>query len=173
MNYIFAFILFCILAALILLCVFILAYRFYRRKKEALDLELQLRKFNEARLQEKLLDKVKDKIELTQRSQRLRKQKDELIASAIYRQEHVFELGEEIKSIYANEYAAVQNKYPQLTELDMLVICLLGIGMTNEEICDLIKMEKRTLYRRRQLIAQRIGISSTELESFAKGIIEP
>lgn len=142
------------------------------RKKEALELQLHLKRLNESKLQEKLLDKVKEKVELTQRSQKLRKQKDELIASVIYKQEHVFELGEEIKSIYETEYNAVLSKYPQLTELDMLVICLLGIGMTNEEICDLIKMEKRTLYRRRQLIAQRIGISSTELDQFAQAIIE-
>lgn len=148
------------------------AYAFIKRKKECIELELHIKKLNEVRLQEKLLDKVKEKIELTQRSQKLHKQKDELIASFIYKQEHVFELGEEIKSIYETEYNAVLSKYPQLTELDMLVICLLAIGMTNEEICDIIKMEKRTLYRRRQLIAQRIGISSTELDQFAQAIIE-
>lgn len=150
----------------------ILFHKYNKIKKQALELQLHMKQLNESKLQEKLLDKVKEKINLTQRTNRLRKQKDELIASVIYKQEHVLELGEEIKSIYATEYNAIQNRYPQLTELDMLVICLLGIDMTNEEICDLIKMEKRTLYRRRQLISQRIGISSTELEDFAHNIIE-
>lgn len=150
----------------------ILFHKYNNIKKQALELQLHMKQLNESKLQEKLLDKVKEKINLTQRTNRLRKQKDELIASVIYKQEHVLELGEEIKSIYATEYNAIQNRYPQLTELDMLVICLLGIDMTNEEICDLIKMEKRTLYRRRQLIGQRIGISSTELEDFAHNIIE-
>ncbi|MCQ2347694.1 MAG: hypothetical protein MJZ65_00725 [Paludibacteraceae bacterium] len=150
----------------------ILFNKYNKIKKQALELQLHMKRLNESKLQEKLLDKVKEKINLTQRSNRLRKQKDELIASVIYKQEHVLELGEEIKSIYATEYNAIQSRYPQLTELDMLVICLLGIDMTNEEICELLKMEKRTLYRRRQLISQRIGISSTELEDFAHSIIE-
>ncbi|MBQ0154315.1 MAG: hypothetical protein KBS70_05985 [Bacteroidales bacterium] len=150
----------------------ILFNKYNKIKKQALELQLHMKQLNESKLQEKLLDKVKEKINLTQRSNRLRKQKDELIASVIYKQEHVLELGEEIKAIYATEYNAIQSRYPQLTELDMLVICLLGIDMTNEEICELIKMEKRTLYRRRQLISQRIGISSTELEDFAHNIIE-
>ncbi len=144
---------------------------FLKQKQKADELSLLMKQLNESKLQEKLLDKVKEKINLTQRTNRLRKQKDELIASVIYKQEHVFELGEEIKSIYAAEYNAIQSRYPQLTELDMLVICLLGIDMTNDEICELLKMEKRTLYRRRQLIGQRIGISSTELEDFAHNII--
>jgi len=152
--------------------VLILLNKYNHIKKQALEFQLHMKQLNETKLQEKLLDKVKEKINLTQRSNKLRKQKDELIASVIYKQEHVFELGEEIKSIYSIEYNAIQNKYPQLTELDMLVICLLGIDMTNEDICELIKMEKRTLYRRRQLISQRIGISSTELEVFAHNIIE-
>lgn len=158
-----------LIAAIFLLTIVI---EYYIAKKQALELQLHMKQLNESKLQEKLLDKVKEKINLTQRSNRLRKQKDELIASVIYKQEHVLELGEEIKAIYATEYNAIQSRYPQLTELDMLVICLLGIDMTNEEICELIKMEKRTLYRRRQLISQRIGISSTELEDFAHNIIE-
>ena len=145
---------------------------FLLRKTHGMHFTLQAVNTDKDELRERLLDKVKEKINLTQRSNRLRKQKDELIASVIYKQEHVLELGEEIKSIYATGYNAIQNRYPQLTELDMLVICLLGIDMTNEEICDLIKMEKRTLYRRRQLIGQRVGISSTELEDFAHNIIE-
>lgn len=58
-------------------------------------------------------------------------------------------------------------QFPGLTDLDMLVLCLLGIGMDNQEIATLLRMEKRTLYRRRQLMAMRIGISSLQLDEFA------
>lgn len=119
------------------------------------------------RLQSQLENKVRDKIELTQRSKVLRKQKDELIATYIYKQDIVQELGEELKTIHIQEYSVISGKYPQLTDLDLLVLCLLSMDMTNDEICELVHMEKRTLYRRRQLIAQRIGIPSTELEQFA------
>ena len=58
-------------------------------------------------------------------------------------------------------------QFPGLTDLDMLVLCLLGIGMDNQEIATLLRMEKHTLYRRRQLMAMRIGISSMKLDEFA------
>lgn len=118
-------------------------------------------------LQGQLVDKVRDKIELTQRSSMQRRQKDELIADYIYRQDVVKEMGEELKSIHKEEYVLLQAKYPQLTDLDLLVLCLLSMSMSNEEICEVVHMEKRTLYRRRQLISQRIGIYSTGLEDFA------
>lgn len=121
-------------------------------------------------LQGQLVDKVRDKIELTQRTSKQRRHKDELIADYIYRQDVVKEMGEEMRSIHQEEYAILKNKYPQLTDLDLLVLCLLSMEMANEEICDVVHMERRTLYRRRQLIAQRIGISSVGLEDFAKQI---
>ena len=51
--------------------------------------------------------------------------------------------------------------------MDLLVICLIGIGMDNLEIYTLLRMEKRTLYRRRQLISMRVGISSLHLDEFS------
>lgn len=79
--------------------------------------------------------------------------------------------------IYLEKYTnkqplqTIREQYPNLTELDILVICLIGIGMDNDEICTILRMEKRTLYRRRQLIAQRVGMSSTQLELFATTLI--
>lgn len=122
-------------------------------------------------LQIALSEKIKEKIELTQRSKSLKRQKDELIASYIYKQSHVRELAEEVQSIHADEFALLKTRYPQLTELDRLFICLLGIDMCNDEIADLLCMEKKTLYRRRQLISQRIGISSTQLDQFAQELV--
>lgn len=117
-------------------------------------------------LQAHLLEKIRTKIELTDRSQKHR-HKDDLIADYIYRQDVVHELGDELKSIYVQEYSVLRTKYPQLTDLDLLVLCLLWMELTNEEICEVVHMERRTLYRRRQLISQRIGISSVCLEEFA------
>ena len=56
--------------------------------------------------------------------------------------------------------------------LALLDICLLGIGMDNVEICTVLRMEKRTLYRRRQLIAMRTGMSSMNLETFSRSILQ-
>lgn len=119
------------------------------------------------KLQGELVDKVRNKIELTQRSQRLRKQKDDLISEYIYKQDIVQELGSELQTIYSREYSSLRERYPSLTDLDLLVLSLLGLEMNNDEICEIVHMEKRTLYRRRQLISQRMNMSSTDLEAFA------
>lgn len=128
---------------------------------------------DQAELQGRLVEKVRMKIEMTQRSKAFRINKDDLMANYIYKQDRIQELGQELQEIFGREFAALKSKYPQLTELDKLVIALLGLEMDNDEICEIMHMEKRTLYRRRQLIAQRIGLSSTLLESFAKATCDP
>ena len=120
---------------------------------------------------DKLLDKVKEKIVLTEQSELKIKQSDDLVSRFIYQQEDVKRLGEELSHIFYNKVSAIRSQYPELTDLDILVLCLLGIGMDNQEISTLLRMEKRTLYRRRQLMAMRIGISSTQLDEFAINIL--
>lgn len=139
-------------------------------KLKANQLEVQLKLSEKTDLQDRLVDKVKEKIEMTCRSRKARFNKDDLFANYIYKQDKVSALGEEMQSIFHNEIALLRSKYPQLTDLDLLVLSLLSIGMDNDEICELTQMEKRTLYRRRQLIAQRIDLSSTQLEAFAAKI---
>ena len=123
----------------------------------------------EQQLQEwrdKLLDKVKEKIVLTEQSELKIKQSDDLVSKF-----NIKQLGQELFSIYATKVSALRVQFPGLTDLDMLVLCLLGIGMDNQEIATLLRMEKRTLYRRRQLMAMRIGISSMQLDEFARNTI--
>ena len=122
---------------------------------------------------EKLLDKVKEKIAITEQAHNRITHGEDLVAKFIYHQQGIEELSAELFGIYHKPISAIKKKYPDLTELDLLVICLLGIGMDNVEICSILRMEKRTLYRRRQLIVQRIGInSSANLEAFAKSMLE-
>lgn len=116
---------------------------------------------------EKLLEKVKEKIVLTEQSEMRIKSGEDIVSKFIYQQEDIKRLGEELFSIFSAQLTSIKEQYPQLTELDLLVICLLGIGMDNLEIYTLLRMERRTLYRRRQLIAMRIGISSSQLDEFA------
>lgn len=125
---------------------------------------------DEADARNKLLDKLKEKIELTQRHSIRRLNKDELLESYIYKQDNVQQLMRELHAVYGKEMATLKGRFAQLTDLDIVVLGLLSTGMDNAEICELMRMEKRTLYRRRQLIAQRIGISSTALEEFAEEV---
>ena len=119
----------------------------------------------------KLLEKVKEKIVLTEQSEMRIKSGEDIISKFIYQQEDIKRLGEELFGIFSKQMNSVRQQFPQLTELDLLVLCLLGIGMDNLEICTLLRMEKRTLYRRRQLIGMRIGMSSMQLDEFAMSLL--
>lgn len=144
-----------------------------RRKLETQELQRRLAEMETEEWREKLLDKVKEKIAITEQAHNRITHGEDLVAKFIYHQQGIEELSAELFGIYHKPISAIKKKYPDLTELDLLVICLLGIGMDNVEICSILRMEKRTLYRRRQLIVQRIGInSSANLEAFAKSMLE-
>ena len=141
-------------------------------KLEAQEFQRKLAEKETEEWREKLLEKVKEKIAITEQARNRITRGEDLVAKFIYHQQGIEELSEELFDIYHKPISALKKKYPDLTELDLLVLCLLGIGMDNVEICALLRMEKRTLYRRRQLIAQRTGMSSTMLEDFSKGILQ-
>lgn len=143
------------------------------RKLETQELQRKLAESETEEWREKMLDKVKEKIAMTEEARDRMTRGEDLVAKYIYHQQGIEELSTELFSIYQKPINSIKKKYPDLTELDLLVICLLGIGMDNVEVCSILRMEKRTLYRRRQLIAQRIGLnSSTNLEEFAKNILQ-
>lgn len=143
------------------------------RKLDTQELQRKLAEAETEEWREKMLDKVKEKIAMTEEARDRMTRGEDLVAKYIYHQQGIEELSTELFSIYQKPINSVKKKYPDLTELDLLVICLLGIGMDNVEVCSILRMEKRTLYRRRQLIAQRIGLpSSTNLEEFAKNILQ-
>ena len=141
-------------------------------KLEAQEFQRKLAEMETEEWREKLLEKVKEKIAITEQARNRITRGEDLVAKFIYHQQGIEELSEELFDIYHKPISALKKKYSDLTELDLLVLCLLGIGMDNVEICALLRMEKRTLYRRRQLIAQRTGMSSTMLEDFSKGILQ-
>ena len=159
--------------------IFLLAFYFavkadaIKRKLETQELQRKLAEAETEEWREKMLDKVKEKIAMTEEARDRMTRGEDLVAKYIYHQQGIEELSTELFSIYQKPINSVKKKYPDLTELDLLVICLLGIGMDNVEVCSILRMEKRTLYRRRQLIAQRIGLtSSTALEEFAKNMLQ-
>ncbi|MBR0194742.1 MAG: hypothetical protein IJQ32_00655 [Paludibacteraceae bacterium] len=172
MDFMFYYIVF--LTCLIILLAFYFAVNAdaIKRKMDTQELQRKLAEAETEEWREKLLDKVKEKIALTEEARDRLTRGEDLVAKYIYHQQGIEELSAELFGIYQKPISAVKKKYPDLTELDLLVICLLGIGMDNVEVCSLLRMEKRTLYRRRQLIAQRIGMSSTALEEFAKNMLQ-
>ena len=62
----------------------------------------------------------------------------------------------------------IRRQYPSLTDADAQVLLLIGLGVENHEILSLTDMSKRTYYKRRQVIAQRMNTSAAELDEFVK-----
>lgn len=175
MNYeLAAYTAFLLIGILVIVCVWItIKTDIINRKLETQELQRRLAEMETDEWREKLLDKVKEKIAITEQARNRITRGEDLVAKFIYHQQGIEELSTELFSIYHKPISVIKKKYPDLTELDLLVICLLGIGMDNVEICSVLRMEKRTLYRRRQLIVQRIGInSSSNLEAFARNMLE-
>lgn len=143
-----------------------------RRKMKELKFMQKLKEIENSHLHEQLLERVKNKIELTQKAENRLRRAEDIVAQSIYQSNNNQRLGNDLKALYKSELSALNNKYPNLTELDLLVITLLGMNLDNVEICNLLHMEKQTLYRRRQLIAQRMGISSLELNEIALQLIK-
>lgn len=119
----------------------------------------------------KCIEHVVEKINVTNSVVDKKLAAEEVVAQCIYNHDAVKQLGLEMAELFGAQYKALAEKYPELSALDLLVLALLAIDMSNAEICSVLRMEKRTLYRRRQLIAQRVEISSTELEAFAAGCL--
>lgn len=150
--------------ALILIGLASLQIKFLRMKLKNERLNALIKEKEMETLQARMLDDVKTKINRSQNLCAL--DKDDVKARYLYSQDGIKDLANDLKIALSDKHAALKKAYPQLTDLDMLVISLMIIGMDNDDICEIIKMEKRTLYRRRQLIAQRIGISSNDIEEF-------
>lgn len=95
--------------------------------------------------QEAMMEHIREKIRLREQAQACR----------------------ELRAAYNKEVNSLQNHYPQLTEVDIDVLLLLGIGLDNQEIVEFLDLSKRTYYKRRQVIAGRLGVSAVELNDFA------
>ena len=67
----------------------------------------------------------------------------------------------------------LRSRYPALTETDIQVLLLLGLGIDNQGILLLLDMSKRTYYKRRQLIAKRMDIATEKLDETAQRLFNP
>ena len=75
---------------------------------------------------------------------------------------------QDLQALFGDKVTSLTSRYPSLTELDVQVLVLIGLGVENHEILRLTNMSKRTYYKRRQLIAQRMGTTAAQLDSLAQ-----
>lgn len=119
----------------------------------------------------KYLDRVVEKINVTNSMVEKKLVAEDVVAKCIYNYDVVKQLGAELEVLFFSQYKKILEKYPAITNLDLLVLTLLAVEMSNAEICSVLRMERRTLYRRRQLIGQRLGVSSEALEQMATQLL--
>lgn len=80
---------------------------------------------------------------------------------------------EDMQHIFDDRVSLLHRQYPKLTDLDIQVLILIGLGVENYEILTFTDMSKRTYYKRRQLIAQRMGTTAAQLNSKVQQIFAP
>lgn len=76
----------------------------------------------------------------------------------------------DLQALFGDKVTSLTSRYPSLTELDVQVLILIGLGVENHEILRLTNMSKRTYYKRRQLIAQRMGTTAAQLDADVRQI---
>lgn len=75
---------------------------------------------------------------------------------------------DDLQHLFSDKINAIKREYPELTETDIQVLTLIGLGVENTDILQFTDMSKRTYYKRRQLIAQRMNTSASQLDVLAK-----
>lgn len=79
----------------------------------------------------------------------------------------------DIQVAYRDRIEHVRERFPQLTDADVSVLLLLGLGTDNQTILMLLDLSKRTYYKRRQLISKRMQIQTAALDETARQIFTP
>ena len=74
----------------------------------------------------------------------------------------------DLQVLFADKINNIKRLYPALTDTDIQVLTLIGLGVENADILQFTDMSKRTYYKRRQLIAQRMDTSAAQLDELAK-----
>lgn len=77
----------------------------------------------------------------------------------------------DLQILFGDKMNLIRQQYPQLTDLDIQVLMLIGLGVSNHEILLITDMSKRTYYKRRQLIAQRMNTIASQLDQTAQQLL--
>jgi phenylalanyl-tRNA synthetase alpha subunit len=73
----------------------------------------------------------------------------------------------EANSVFDNKIDYLREKHKELTDTDLIVVVLIGMGIDISDSCVLLKMSKETMYIRRKRVKKRLGID-VDLEEWIK-----
>ena len=97
-------------------------------------------------------------------------QRDRIILEQIKQHSDKPDALDELQHIFSNKVQLIRREYPSLTDTDVQVLVLIGLGVDNIDILSFTGMSKRTYYKRRQLIAQRMNTTAAKLDVLAKTV---
>ena len=97
-------------------------------------------------------------------------QRDRIILEQIKQHSDKPDALDELQHIFSNKVQLIRREYPSLTDTDVQVLVLIGLGVDNIDILSFTGMSKRTYYKRRQLIAQRMNTTAAQLDELAKSL---
>ena len=103
-------------------------------------------------------------------SQHEQAQRDQLMLEQIKQHTNKPDALNELLQLFGSKVNSIRREYPSLTDTDAQVLILIGLGVDNNEILSFTDMSKRTYYKRRQLIAQRMNTTAAQLDELAKSL---
>ena len=103
-------------------------------------------------------------------TQREQEQRDKMLLEQLKQQTDKPHALEDLQQLFSSKVNHIRRMYPALTDTDIQVLTLIGLGVDNNEILAFTDMSKRTYYKRRQLIAQRMNTTAAQLDELAKSL---
>lgn len=103
-------------------------------------------------------------------TQREQEQRDKMLLEQLKQQTDKPHALESFPQLFSSKVNQLRREYPSLTDTDVQVLILIGLGVDNNEILTFTDMSKRTYYKRRQLIAQRMNTTAAQLDELAKSV---
>jgi len=146
-------------------------------KQQSIEYDLKLKQAENTQKQSLLLMKLQNKIDNTLAYNRLSMnythadKRDEfekiIIEQAVLSEKDWQYYIDEVDHIFDKKLSAFQSAYPDLSQLDLIVVTLICLQIGISDICCLLNMHKTTLYKRRSRMKDRIGLSGeTDLEEW-------
>ena len=179
-----------IIIILIGLIIFTLLFHKSKRNKMAqsmemqkLEYEIKMRKAENTKKRALLLSKIQNKVDNTLRlnllnmgttaSEKMEVFLKEISKQSIITDQEWHDYIDEVNHIFDNKIKQLQETNPQLTNTDIKVISLIFLKLDISECCSLLNMNKNTMYHRRKIIKERMGISKdVDLESYLINYME-
>jgi tetratricopeptide (TPR) repeat protein len=86
----------------------------------------------------------------------------ELLNEFVFNADEWIAIISEVNFIHNNFIIRLEEQFYELTRADKIVIALISLELDITDICNILDVSKNTMYRRRNTIKERLGLSSTD-----------